>query len=104
MPLGRNMRSFDLDYIDALMRAYPGASAEELANLTYRSASSIKRYMKGGYSELRANETRYESVSEKADGQLSLDLESSLKSQIEALERWVESISIRLRQLESETR
>ena len=86
MPLGRNVRDFDIAYLDALTAAYPGASADELSKLTYRSASTITRYMKGGYDHIRASQTENGALSPDSPVQLSITYETGVEQRLSALE------------------
>ena len=100
MSLGRNVKEFDIVYVEALRAAYPDATVDEIAEYTSRSRSTVKKILDGGYSGLRGHESSPEAVSEQGGGQLSIDFDSALKTQMRAFERKLEAMEARLVALE----
>lgn len=87
MSLGRNVKEFDIVYVEALRAAYPDATVDELSGYTYRSSSTVKRILDGGYHELRQQEAApSDAVRRKPTAQLTLVQESDVMERLERLE------------------
>ena len=102
MALGRLVKPYDVAYVEALAGDYPDATPDELAAMTYRSASTIARIIDGWYSGVKTPQTPSKAVHAETCPQLRLDYDSGLKSQINALTDSVNGLVDRLAYLERE--
>ena len=102
MPQGRYVREFDIVYVEALRAAYPDATPEELAEMTYRSRMTVRRILDGDYDFLRGPESSQEARKGGGSTQLTLDFDSGLKTQINVLSEKLEHMEERLGWLEGQ--
>ena len=96
------MREFDIVYIEALRAAYPDATAEELAEMTYRSRMTVRRILDGDYDFLRGAESSQEARKGDGPAQLSITYETGVEAHLSALEEKLGYIDERLGWLEGQ--